>query len=237
MAEPNHKPVAVITGGSRGLGLETARQLGEQDYRVLLGATDGKRLKAEVAGLVARGIAAEGKTLDVTKDASVQRFATWAASKAPAIDVLVNAAGVLPEGNGNTTVLGADADAVRLTIEVNTFGPWRLIRALASAIVTNGRIVNVTSGMGSLTDMGSDYFGYRASKAALNVLTKLTAKELSSRGIMVNSVCPGWVRTDMGGPGATRSVEEGARGIVWAATLPPGGPSGGNFRDGKPIAW
>jgi NAD(P)-dependent dehydrogenase (short-subunit alcohol dehydrogenase family) len=91
--------------------------------------------------------------------------------------------------------------------------------------------------MGSLTGMGRDRYGYRASKAALNVLTVTLAHELGTRGIMVNSACPGWVRTDMGGPQATRSIAEGVSGIVWAATLPPGGPSGGNFRDGQPIAF
>jgi NAD(P)-dependent dehydrogenase (short-subunit alcohol dehydrogenase family) len=101
----------------------------------------------------------------------------------------------------------------------------------------NGRIVNVSSGMGALTDMGGDYFGYRASKAGLNVLTRTLAHELRPRGIMVNSVCPGWVKTDMGGRGASRSIEKGAAGIVWAATLEPGGPTGGFFRDGKAIAW
>jgi NAD(P)-dependent dehydrogenase (short-subunit alcohol dehydrogenase family) len=91
--------------------------------------------------------------------------------------------------------------------------------------------------MGAIGDMGSGYFGYRASKAAMNVLTRTLAQELKSRGIMVNSVCPGWVRTDMGGPNATRSLEQGASGIVWAATLPPGGATNGFFRDGRPIPW
>jgi NAD(P)-dependent dehydrogenase (short-subunit alcohol dehydrogenase family) len=91
--------------------------------------------------------------------------------------------------------------------------------------------------MGALTDMGTGYFGYRVSKAGLNVLTRTLAQELAPRGIKVNSVCPGWVRTDMGGPNATRDVEHGASGIVWAATLPPAGPTNGFFRDGRPIPW
>jgi NAD(P)-dependent dehydrogenase (short-subunit alcohol dehydrogenase family) len=120
---------------------------------------------------------------------------------------------------------------------VNTIGPWRLCKAIAPLLTQNSRVVNVSSGMGALTDMGSGYFGYRASKAALNVLTRTLAQELGPRGIMVNSVCPGWVKTDMGGPNANRSLEQGASGIVWAATLAPGGPSGGFFRDGQPIGW
>lgn len=134
-------------------------------------------------------------------------------------------------------MLGADEDEVLATMRINALGPWRTVRALASLMSNGGRIVNVSSGMASLTDMGSNYFGYRASKTMLNVLTRVLAQELKPKGIMVNSVCPGWVSTDMGGPSATRSLGEGAAGIVWAATLPPDGPSGGFFRDGKALPW
>jgi NAD(P)-dependent dehydrogenase (short-subunit alcohol dehydrogenase family) len=233
------KPVAVITGASRGLGLETARQLGRLGYRVLMAAHHAERLKGAAATLANEGLAVAARRLDVVRQSSVDGFARWALAEAPAIDVLVNCAGAWLEEGGPeaSTVLGADARAVRRTFDVNTFGPWMLSRALASAIRPGGRIVNVTSGMGSLTGMGSGMYGYRASKAALNVLTVTLAHELRPRGIMVNSVCPGWVKTDMGGPDATRSIPEGAAGIVWAATLPPGGPTGGNFRDGRPIAF
>jgi len=233
------KPVAVVTGASRGLGFESARKLGRLGYRVLLAASTTERLKAAAATLTGEGLDVAARRLDIARQASVDAFAKWALRQAPAIDVLVNCAGVwLEEGEpGAETVLGADAGAVRRTFAVNTFGPWMLVRALAHAIAPAGRIVNVTSGMGSLTGMGRDRYGYRASKAALNVLTVTLAHELGTRGIMVNSACPGWVRTDMGGPQATRSIAEGVSGIVWAATLPPGGPSGGNFRDGQPIAF
>ena len=100
-----------------------------------------------------------------------------------------------------------------------------------------GRVVNVSSGMGSLSDMGGRSLGYKASKTALNALTRVLAGEVKGEGIKVNAVCPGWVRTDMGGPSASRSLEQGASGIVWAATLPEDGPSGGFFRDGKPLDW
>ncbi len=233
------KPTAVVTGASRGLGLETARQLGRLGYRVLMAASHAGRLKEAAAGLATEGLDIAARRLDVTRAASVDAFARWVLKEAPAIDVLVNCAGAWFEDGSPAegSVTGDEAKAMRRSFEVNTFGPWMLARALAPSIRPAGRIVNVSSGMGSLTGMGAGRYGYRASKAALNVLTVTLAHDLKSRGIMVNSVCPGWVRTDMGGPHATRSIPEGATGIVWAATLRPGGPTGGNFRDGQPIAF
>jgi len=172
---------------------------------------------------------------------SIAAFGKWAAKLGP-IDVLVNGAGILPEssrhhGGKGATVLGTGDQEVVETIAVNAIGPWRLCKAIAPFLAPHARIVNVSSGMGGLAEMGNGYFGYRASKAALNVLTRTLSRELADRGIMVNSVCPGWVKTDMGGPAAPRDVAQGAAGIVWAATLPQGGPSNGFFRDGHPIAW
>ncbi len=233
------KPVAVVTGASRGLGLETARQLGRLGYRVLIAASHADRLKAAAAALAAEGLDVAARRVDLTRAASVNAFAKWVLKEEPAIDVLVNCAGAWFEDGSPAegSVTGDEAKAMRKSFEVNTFGPWMMARLIAPAIKPAGRIVNVSSGMGSLTGMGSGRYGYRASKAALNVLTVTLAHDLAARGIMVNSVCPGWVRTDMGGPHATRSIPEGAAGIVWAATLTPGGPSGGNFRDGQPIAF
>ncbi len=234
-------PLAIVTGGSRGLGFETARQLGGLDYRLVIASKDNRRLAAAAKALRAQGCDAVAKTLDMASPGSIAAFGKWAAKLGP-VAVLVNAAGILPETSGaysgkGATVLGAGDKEVSETLAVNTLGPWRLCKVVVPLLTENGRIVNVSSGMGGLTEMGSGYFGYRASKAALNVLTRTLALELKPRGIMVNSVCPGWVKTDMGGLNATRTVEQGASGIVWAATLPPGGASGGFFRDGQPIAW
>ena len=229
-------PLAIITGGSRGLGFETARQLGILGYRLVLAAKDKTRLAAAAGKLKAHGYDVQAKTLDMGSVRSISSFGIWAKTLG-LVDVLVNAAGILPESKSGSTVTGADDKDVALTVTVNGLGPWRLTRLIAPLLAENGRIVNVSSGMGGLQEMGTGFFGYRASKAMLNVLTRTLAPELLGRGIMVNSVCPGWVQTGMGGPSATRSVSDGAAGIVWAATLPPGGPSNGFFRDGQPIAW
>lgn len=234
-------PLAIITGGSRGLGFETARQLGGLGYRLVIAAKDKKRLAAAAASLKKHGYDVHPKIVDMASARSIAAFGKWAATLGP-VDALVNAAGILPETSGaysgkGATVLGAGDKEVTDTITVNILGPWRLVKVIAPLLAQNARVVNVSSGMGAFSEMGSGYFGYRASKAALNVLTRTLAQELSARGIMVNSVCPGWVKTDMGGPNASRSVEQGASGIVWAATLAPGGPSNGFFRDGQPIGW
>jgi NAD(P)-dependent dehydrogenase (short-subunit alcohol dehydrogenase family) len=239
------KPTALVTGGSRGLGFETARQLGRLGYSLIIASRDRGSLGQAVNALSEEGSECVPNVLDQSSARSVASFANWARKLNRSVDALVNCAGALLEsgnayahdGANGTSVLGADEKAVLQTIETNAIGPWRLVRALADILAKDGRVVNVSSGMGSISEMGPGYFGYRASKAGLNVLTRTLAYELKPRGIMVNSVCPGWVKTDMGGPGATRDVSHGASGIVWAATLPPGGPTGGFFRDGKPIAW
>jgi len=234
-------PLAIVTGGSRGLGFETARQLGGLGCRLVIASKNKNRIEAAAKALKAQGCDVTAKTLDMAAPRAIAAFGTWAAKLGP-VAVLVNAAGILPETSGaysgkGATVLGAGDKEVNDTLAVNALGAWRLCKVVAPLLAENGLIANVSSGMGGLTEMGSGYFGYRASKAALNVLTRTLAAELKPRGIMVNSICPGWVKTDMGGPNATRSVEQGASGIVWAATLPVGGPTGGFFRDGLSIAW
>lgn len=228
-------PLAIVTGGSRGLGFETARQLGILGYRLVIAAKDKKRLTTAANTLKEHGYDVHPKVIDLASARSIAAFGQWVGSLGP-VDVLVNAAGILPE-HGKDGVLGTDDKPVVDTLTINAIGPWRLCKAVAPHLAQDARIVNVSSGMGGVAEMGSGYFGYRASKAALNVLTRTLAVELKPRGILVNSVCPGWVKTDMGGPHATRDVTAGASGIVWAATLPPGGPTNGFFRDGQPIAW
>ncbi len=155
------------------------------------------------------------------------------------VDVLVNNAGVIAEsGESSRDALSVSADLLRTAFESNTLGAYRTIQALAPGMRERsyGRIVNVSSGMGQLSDMNGGHPAYRLSKTALNALTRIFAQELGP-SVLVNSVCPGWVKTDMGGPGATLEIEEGVQTIVWAATLPDDGPTGGFFRNKQPIPW
>jgi len=156
----------------------------------------------------------------------------------------VNYAGILLDPRddakgGTSSSQNSPAEMVEATFRTNTLGPYQTIQ-LAVPLMKRagfGRIVNVSSGMGQLSEMAGGYAAYRISKTALNAVTKIFAEENMGTNVLVNSVCPGWVRTDMGGPGAQRTVEQGAETIVWAATLPDDGPTGGFFRDKKRIDW
>lgn len=236
------KRVAVVTGANRGMGFEAARQLAQQGIRVILTSRDAEKGKAAANTLQSEGLDVVAYPLDVASTESIQQFAQAIARDFDRLDILINNAGIYrsptePDGGGNA--LTTSIDAVREVIETNTFGPIQLIQALVPMMQTHryGRIVNVSSGMGQLQDMGGGFLSYRTSKTALNAITRIFASELRSSNILVNTMCPGWVRTDMGGPNATRSVEEGVDTMVWLATLPNNGPTGSFFRDRKPIAW
>ncbi|HTQ72690.1 MAG TPA: SDR family oxidoreductase [Burkholderiales bacterium] len=233
---------ALVTGANRGLGLETARQLARSGYRVVLAARDLAKAEAAAQHVRKEGLDALPFQLDVASDESCARL-----NGIGAIDALVNNAGVMLESDENPLAAGLlsqsamdiTPDVIRQTLETNTLGAYRVIQAIAPGMRERGygRIVNVSSGLGQLNDMGGGYPAYRVSKTALNALTRIFAAELKGTGVLVNSVCPGWVKTDMGGPGARLSPEEGVRTIVWAATLPDDGPTGGFFRNLNPIPW
>jgi NAD(P)-dependent dehydrogenase (short-subunit alcohol dehydrogenase family) len=229
--------VALVSGGNRGIGRDVVRQLGERGITVVLGSRDLKRGEEVAAELEAKGLRIVAKQLDIRDEASVERVARELEEEFGRVDILVNNAGITDPWRG--TAEDANFDAVKDVLETNLFGAWRLAKAVIPLMRRNGygRIVNLSSGMGQLSDMGGHSPGYRVSKTGLNALTRMLASELAGENILVNSVCPGWVRTDMGGPGARRSVEEGADTPVWLATLPDGGPSGGFFRDREPIPW
>ena len=229
--------VALVTGANRGIGLEVCRQLAERDFVVLLTARDAAKARNAAKKLGNLGTV-EPLGLDVADASSIQTAAAEVATRYRSLDVLVNNAGI----NYDTweTVENADIDATVIeTIATNLLGPWRVCQALLPLLRKSraGRIVNVSSESGSIEAMGAGPPAHQVTKAALNALTRTLAGELRGTRILVNAVCPGWVATDMGGPGAPRSVSEGAAGIVWAATLPHKGPTGGFFRDAKPLPW
>src|SRR4051794_5063871 len=219
--------IALVTGASRGIGAEIATELA-RDHGFLVYA--GARQVEDVD----RTDEIEPIRLDVTDQETVDAARERIASEAGRLDSLVNNAGVYGEPTG---VADYPLDGAHEVLEVNTFGPWRLIEAFLPLLRESSepRIVNVSSGAGQLSDMNGGRAAYRVSKAGLNALTRTLASD--ERWAKVNTMCPGWVRTDMGGSSATRSVEQGADTAVWLATLPGDGPTGGFFRDRKPIPW
>jgi NAD(P)-dependent dehydrogenase (short-subunit alcohol dehydrogenase family) len=253
-------PIVIVTGATRGIGREVARQLAGAGASVVVTGRDEAQARAVADELGTRHL-----VLDVAHDESVSALASRLGT---GVDILVNNAGI--------ALKGFDADLARRTIDTNFFGVRRVTEALLPLMRKAGRIVMVSSGMGELTCVGEPLrdklarldvseqqlvelmrafpeqvargahgiqgwpsSAYRVSKVGLNVYTRLLSERLREdpRSLLVNAVCPGWVRTDLGGSSAPRSVEEGARGIVWAALLPPNGPSGGFFRDGQAIDW
>jgi NAD(P)-dependent dehydrogenase (short-subunit alcohol dehydrogenase family) len=219
--------VALVSGANRGIGAEIARELAaDHGYVVFGGARDPDDVEEQDGVVPVR--------LDVIDEDSVFAARERVQSDAGRLDALINNAGVYGDPVG-----AADYDLERAheVLEVNTFGPWRLIEAFLPLLRESDapRIVNVSSGAGQLSDMNGGRAAYRVSKAGLNALTRTLASD--ERWLKVNTMCPGWVRTDMGGSGAPRSVEDGADTAIWLATLPDDGPTGGFFRDRKPIPW
>jgi len=235
--ETQAERVALVTGAYRGIGLEVARQLAARGFTVVLTARDPRKAEGAAAALTREGLKVVPFPLDVTDAESVREAARFVEERFGKLDVLVNNAAVLYD----TWQRAADADlgTVREAFETNTLGAWRVAQAFVPLLGRSGRgrLVNVSSESGSLASMGGGTPAYSVSKAALNALTRMLADELRPRRVLVNSVCPGWVATEMGGPRAPRTPAEGAAGVVWAATLPDDGPTGGFFRDGQPLAW
>jgi NAD(P)-dependent dehydrogenase (short-subunit alcohol dehydrogenase family) len=214
--------------------LEVGRQLSGRGITVVIGSRDEARGRAAAEGLEGNVVPHQ---LDVADAGSVDRMAAFLEEEFGRLDILVNNAAI--SNDEGQRGVDADLDRVKESMEANLFGAWRLCEAAIPLMQRNGygRIVNVSTGLAALDDMGGGSPGYRVSKTALNALTRILASELHGSGILVNAVNPGWVQTDMGGSGATRSVEEGAEALVWAATLPNSGPTGGFFRDRQPVSW
>ena len=232
------KRIAIVTGANRGIGLEIARQLMANDVFVVAGCRDGAKCETALAALRRDGDNVAAIELDVTDTKNVRRFVEAVARAYGAPAILVNNAGVFPEERGSK-VTENSTSYWRMTFETNLFGAMRMCREVVPLMlpVRYGRIVNVSSGLGQMSQMGAGTPAYRVSKAALNALTITLAAEVKGTGILVNSMSPGWVRTDMGGEEAPRSVAEGAETAVWLSLLPSSGPTGQFFRDRQPIPW
>jgi len=223
----------LVTGANKGIGLEVAKQLASRGWHVILSARNADAGEKAATSLRASGGKVEFLEMDVADEASIRR----AAGKVAALDVLVNNAGIFDK-DGDSSVLEVSAASVTHTFQTNTLGPLLVTRAFLPVLEKgrSPRVVNVSSGGGSLTEMSHWAPAYSISKAALNAVTRQLAAALQGR-VAVNSVCPGWVRTDMGGDQAPRSLQEGADGIVWLVAEAPQSLTGQFLRDRKPIAW
>jgi NAD(P)-dependent dehydrogenase (short-subunit alcohol dehydrogenase family) len=226
---------ALITGASRGIGREVARTLASDGWHVLSGVRDAQ---SALPGT-------QPEVVDLADAKSIEALATRLHTRSQRLDALVNNAGVY-------------RGAVREIWDVNVLGPLRLTRALEPLLTQDARVVMVTSGLGALSAQPASLVkrlsnpklslddlerlaeeapgDYGASKAAITAMARVFAEQLRPRGVLVNAIDPGWVRTDMGGKSAPRSVEQGAAGVLWGVRLPAGGPTGGVFHDGKDVA-
>lgn len=235
--------IALVSGSNRGIGLETCRQLARHGLTVILTSRDGTTGKAAADKLVSEGLRVVYRPLDVCRDDSIRKLLAFLRSEFGRLDVLINNAAIFPERtlpkSAASELATLDPEILRSTLETNLYGPLRLIQQALPLMRKGGygRIVNVSAGLGRVSELGAGYPAYRISKAALNALTRIAAAESPCDNILINAVDPGGAPTRLGSTDNARSVAEAAAGIVWAATLRAGAPSGVLFRDGQTIAW
>jgi len=225
----------LITGSNKGIGLEIARQLGKQGHRIILSGRDASRLAKAAQHLAPEKIKLEMLVMDVHHDESIRKAAKQFSELGIKLDVLINNAASLSKADRG--LLSDDIAVLEETLEVNSLGPLRVARAFLPSMNIPGRIINISSGGGSMTDPVEGWSpAYCVSKSLLNAITRHLSHELADKDISVNAVCPGWVKTDMGGKSAPGTVEEGADTVVWLATKEKI-PTGKFFRGRKVIPW
>jgi NAD(P)-dependent dehydrogenase (short-subunit alcohol dehydrogenase family) len=231
----SEKRIALVTGSNRGIGFEICRQLAEHGLKVILTARDKAKGEQAAKKLKTEGLDVGFELLEVGNKDSTKQLANSISNKYGALDILINNAGILPNSGNIET---ADIDEVKKVFDTNFFGAMMLIQEVLPLLKksNDGRIINISSGMGAFNEGGSGYLAYRTSKTAINGLTKVVANDLINTNIKVNSMCPGWVQTDMGGIGAPRTVEQGADTAFWLATSNEVG-NGKFYRDRKEIKW
>jgi NAD(P)-dependent dehydrogenase (short-subunit alcohol dehydrogenase family) len=237
MSPDKTQRIVLITGSNRGIGLETARQLARRGFYVVIAARDEETGQQVTKTIQARGGKAAFLYMDVSNSENIRNAASQFAAITDHLDVLINNAGIYPDEG--LTILTLSRDRLTQTFQTNTFGPLEVTQAFLPYLrqTTAARVINVSSGYGQLEGLSPDVPSYCLSKLALNGLTIMLADALRAERITVNSMCPGWVRTDMGGPNATRSVEDGADTAVWLADDAPHELTGKLFRDRREIAW
>ena len=235
MVDP--KKIALVTGANKGIGKEICRQLAVRGIYVFLTARDTHRGEKAEEELSQNFAQIQFLQMDITDPQSISAAQTEVEKRFGRLDILINNAAILQKGDLN--IANTSPEIVRSTLETNLIGSFQVTQAFLPLLKKSGsgRIVNISSGMGALNGMGSGNPAYRISKTALNAMTRILASELRSSTILVNSVSPGWVRTDMGGVNASRPVEKGAETAVWLALLPNNGPSGRFFLDKHEIPW
>ena len=228
--------MALVSGANRGIGRAVAAQLAAAGVGVVIGSRDLDAGRAVVSEIDGGAVVVDAVQLDVADDASVAEAVAEVEARHGRLDIVVNNAAIHYDTHHRAD--NAVLDVVREALDTNLLGAWRLTLAALPMLRRSGsgRVVNVSSGAGEWSAMTGSTPAYSISKLSLNGLTRMLAETLRGDGVLVNAVCPGWVATDMGGAGG-RPVDDGAAGIVWAATLPDGGPTGQFFRDGEPIPW
>lgn len=227
----------LITGSNRGIGFEAARQFALKGYKVIMSSRDAEKGIKSQQKLIQEGLDADFLQLDVSSEENIKQSVSKIEQKYDKLDVLVNNAAIMLNKKQNITEV--NKEDILMVFETNVFGPMLLIREVLPLMEKNGfgRIINISSEMGSLTGTQGGYTSYRMSKTSLNSVTRIFAKEVTHPNIKINTMCPGWVKTDMGGPNAHRTPQKATETILWLAELEINGPTGGFFRDGEKIPW